>query len=70
VIERVHLGWRIPEDVWATFEDYVVEKHGTTAEYLRFELEAAMREYLDEDDLLHEAEDLLREYTDLQGLSS
>lgn len=70
MIERVHLGWRIPEDVWDAFQSYVVEKHGATAEYVRFELESAMREYLDEDDLLAEAEALLREYTDLQGLSS
>lgn len=70
MIERVHLGWRIPEDVWDPFQSFVAEKHGATAEYVRFELESAMREYLDEDDLLAEAEDLLREYTDLQGLSS
>jgi hypothetical protein len=70
VTDRVKLGWRIPENVWTAFETYVEEKHGSTAEYLCFELEEAMREYLDEDDILAEAEELLEEYTDLQGLSS
>lgn len=70
MVERLHLGWRVDEDVWDAFERHVEEKHGVTDGYLRFELELAMREYLDEDDLLETAESLLREHTDLSGLSS
>ncbi|QRY26383.1 MULTISPECIES: hypothetical protein [Halobacterium] len=70
MIERVKLGWRINQSVWDAFETHVAAKHGATAEYLRFELELAMREFLDEDDVLADAEALLEEYTDLQGLSS
>jgi len=68
--ERTPVGWRVPEDVWADFETFVAERHGATDAYVRFELECAMREFLDEDDLLAEAEDLLRTHTDLKGLSS
>jgi hypothetical protein len=68
--ERVQLGWRVPADVWDRFEDFVYEKHGATGPYLRFELECAMREYLDDDGVLAEAEKLLKESTDLRGLSS
>ena len=68
--DRVQLGWRIPADVWEQFEAYVHDKHGATGPYLRFEIECAMREYLDEDGVLAEAESLLREVADLSGLSS
>jgi len=70
VTQREHLGWRVPVSVWDAFETFVVDKHGTRDPYLRFELESAMREFLDDDEILAEAEDLLRTHTDLQGLSS
>jgi len=66
----VQLGWRVPAETWDAFETFVAEKHGATAGYLRFEVECAMREYLDEDDILADAEELLEEHADLRGLSS
>lgn len=69
-VDRVRLAWRVPCGVWNRFEEHVAEKHGATEGYLRFEVESAMREFLDEDDLLAEAEELLRAHTDLRGLSS
>lgn len=69
-VERIVLGWRVPRDVWERFEEHVAEKHGATGPYLRFELELAMREYLDDDELGEHAEKLLKEHTDLRGLSS
>lgn len=70
VTSTVQLNWRVPVESWERFEDRVYEKHGETGPYLRFELEQAMREYLDEDGILAEAEELLREHTHLRGLSS
>jgi hypothetical protein len=70
VTDRAQLGWRVPADVIERFEDYVHEKHGSHGPYVRFELECAMREYLDDDELLVETEDLLRDHLDLRGFSS
>jgi hypothetical protein len=67
---RVCLGWRVLEDEWDAFVTFVEEKWGCTDGYLRFELEAAMREWLDRDEILHEAEELLRGYVDARTLSS
>ena len=69
-VERTVLGWRVPRDVWERFEEFVAEKHGAKGPYLRFEVELAMREYLDDDELGKRAERLLKEHTDLRGLSS
>ncbi len=69
-VDRAQLGWRAPVSVWERFETFVAEKHGAEGPYLRFEMERAMREWLDEDGLAAEAEALLREHTDLGGLSS
>jgi hypothetical protein len=69
-VDRVQLGWRVPTDAWEQFEEQITDKWGVQGGYLRFELERAMREFLDEDGLLATVEDLLKEYTDLQGLSS
>ncbi|PSP80188.1 hypothetical protein BRC81_03070 [Halobacteriales archaeon QS_1_68_20] len=68
--DRVRLGWRVPVGVWERFEEYVAEKRPRAGPYLRFEIEEAMLEYLDEDDLLAEADELLRAHTDLSGRSS
>jgi len=67
---RECLGWHVPRPVRERFVTFVEEKWGTTDSYVRFELESAMREYLDRDGVLHEAEMLLREYLQSQGLSS
>lgn len=48
----------------------VRDKWGDTGPYVRFEIESAMREFLDCDDRLADAEDLLGQYLDAQGLSS
>lgn len=68
--DTVQLGWRVPADVWEQFEKRARENRGSQRRYVREAIEQAMREYLDEDGVLAEAEDLLREYTDLRGLSS
>lgn len=68
--DRTQLNWRVPVREWAQFERTVREKHGRLRPYTKFEIEEAMREFLDEDGLLAEAEDLLRTHTDLIELSS
>lgn len=68
--ERAQLGWRVSRDVWNRFVEHVGAKWGDQDFYLRFEIESAMREYLDEDKILARAEVLLREYTALHDLSS
>lgn len=67
---HVQLGWRVPLCEWARFERSVAQKWGKTAGYLRFELQEAMREFLDEDDLLAEAETLLQRAETLGDASS
>jgi len=68
--DRVQLGWRVPRESWERFVDHVTEKHADQPLYLRVEAESAMMEFLDENGLLTEAQDLLQEYTDLSELSS
>lgn len=68
--DRTQLNWRVPVREWAQFERAIREKHGRLRPYTKFEIEEAMREFLDEDGLLAEAEDLLRTHTDLLELSS
>lgn len=67
---REVLGWRIPRSKHNTFVQFVEEKWGCTDSYVRFELESAMREFLDKDGFLYEAEQLLRDYLNSQGISS
>jgi len=45
------LHWQVPADAVDRFEDYVRETHGDVGPYIRFEIEAAIREYLGEDEL-------------------
>jgi hypothetical protein len=66
----VQLGWRIPEETWRRFVDHVAEKHAEESVYIRVEVESAMMEFLDHDGILREAEELLRDRTDLRSLSS
>jgi hypothetical protein len=68
--DRVQLGWRVPQDTWERFVTYVHEKHNAEGVYIRVEIEAAMIEFLDKDEILAEAEELLREEADGRGLSS
>ncbi|WP_302083623.1 hypothetical protein [Salinibaculum rarum] len=68
--DRVQLGWRIPHDAWDRFTDYVAEKHAADNLYIRVELETAMLEYLDNDGILQDAEQLLRDRVDGSPLSS
>ena len=70
VTSREGLGWRIPRSERDSFVQFVEEKWGCTDTYVRFELESAMREFLDKDDILYEAEQLLRDHLKSQGLSS
>jgi len=70
MMDRTQLGWRIPQSAWDRFVDAVIEKHADQDLYLRVELESAMMEFLDEDDLLAEAEEILREHTPCSELSS
>lgn len=67
---RVQLGWRIPRDTWENFVEHVTEKWGQEGAYVRFELESAMREYLDQDGQLVELEGLVKSMLDARGLSS
>jgi len=64
------LGWWVLRDEWDEFVDHVERKWGETDSYLQFELESAMREFLDKDADLVEAEQLLRRYMDARELSS
>ncbi|MFB6197524.1 MAG: hypothetical protein ABEI52_04550, partial [Halobacteriaceae archaeon] len=68
--ETVQLGWRIPAPSWEFFTEKVVEKHANQNVYIRISIETAIMEMLDDDELLAEAESILRECTDLQELSS
>jgi len=70
VTSRVQLGWRVPEKSWERFVEHVAEKHADQALYYRVEAESAMMEFLDDDGLLADAEDLLETHTDLSTLSS
>lgn len=67
---RPCLGWHALVAEWEPFVDHVVEKWGEKDGYLRFELESAMREFIDGDADLVEAEQLLRRYMDARELSS
>lgn len=67
---RSQLGWRVPRDERDAFLEYVEEKWDALGPYVRFELESAMREFLDADGDLAEAEALLRKILQSQGLSS
>ncbi|WP_262178407.1 hypothetical protein [Haloarcula laminariae] len=67
---REVLGWRIPRTERDEFVRFVEEKWGCADSYVRFELESAMREFMDKDNLLHEAEQLLQDYLVSQGISS
>jgi len=67
---RVQIGWRVPRDEWDAFIEYVEDKWDAQGPYVRFELESAMREFLDADGDLAEAEALLRRHLQSQGLSS
>lgn len=44
------IGWYVPDHQRESFIDWVEEKHGRTDRYVGFEVEEAMREWLDEDD--------------------
>ncbi|WP_143823752.1 hypothetical protein [Halosegnis longus] len=68
--DRVQLGWHVPIVVWERFEADVEAKFGSNGPYERFALEVAIREYIDDDTILAEAERLLREQTDARALSS
>lgn len=68
--KRKQLGWRVPRTEWDQFVAYVEEKWGELGPYLRFEMEKAMREFLDQDEKLAKAEALLRKHLDSMGLSS
>jgi len=67
---RSQLGWRVPRDEHDAFIEYVEEKWDAQGPYVRFELESAMREFLDADGDLAEAEALLRKLLQSHGLSS
>lgn len=64
------LSWRVPRSAWNKLVDFVNEKWGEEGVYIRFELESAMREYLDQDETLAEVEAVIRSALDHQGLSS
>ena len=66
----VQLGWRIPAETWERFVEHVATKHAEESVYIRVEVESAMMEFLDQDGILREAEELLQDYTDLRSLSS
>lgn len=67
---RSQLGWRVPRDERDAFLEFVEDRWDAQGPYVRFELESAMREFLDADGHLAEAERLLREHLQSQGLSS
>jgi len=67
---RSQLGWRVPRDERDAFLEFVEDRWDAQGPYVRFELESAMREFLDADGYLAEAERLLREHLQSQGLSS
>lgn len=47
--ETVMLDWRVPEDEWRAFRDYVESEYGSVEGYLGREAERAMRAYADAD---------------------
>lgn len=67
---RVQLGWWAARGEWEMFVRHVEQKWGCTGPYLRFEVELAMRGWLDCDHDLAEAESLLKQFLQSQGLSS
>lgn len=66
----VQLGWRVPAETWERFVEHVAEKHAEESVYIRVGIESAMMEFLDQDGILREAEELLQNHTDLRSLSS
>lgn len=67
---RVQLGWRIPREDREKFERFVEQKWGEQGLYVRVEIEQAMVEFIDSDDILAEAEARLKDHLHSQGLSS
>lgn len=49
VTDLESIGWTVPKAVRETFETYVAEKHGRTKRYFAFEVEEAMRYYINDD---------------------
>ena len=62
------LNWRVPAPAWEAFTEWVAENRPQTEGYLRYEIERAMREYVDADGHAAAIETLLDEHT--AGVSS
>lgn len=68
--QYVCLGVHVLKNEFAHFLEFVEEKWGVRDRYVKFEIENAMREWVDRDETLHQAEQELREALRSRGLSS
>jgi hypothetical protein len=49
VYDHTRLDWRVPQQEWTHFREFVEDEHGSISGYLGREAEKAMREYIDMD---------------------
>lgn len=60
------VGWRVPSGEYERFRECVRDKHGEYKRYAAYEIESAMREWLDSDDY-HDLEDLVTRLVEAAG---